>query len=675
MSLQEQVAQRQQAEAALHASEARLRAILNSALDGIIFIDAQGKVVEFNRAAERTFGHSRAEVLGQSMAELIIPPVLRERHYQGLARYLATGEGPVLNQRIEMSALRADGTEFPVELTITRIDRDGPPLFTGFVRDITERQQAEAALRESEERYRDLFEANPHPMWVYDQETLAFLAVNEAAIRRYGYSKAEFLAMTIKDIRPAEDVPRLLEEIANLAPGLDTGGVWRHRKKDGTLIDVEIAAHGLGFGGRPARLVLATDITERKRAEDEIRKLNAELEQRVQKRTAQLAAANRELENEVVERRRAEEALKASEALYHSLVESLPLNIFRKDWGGRFTVSNQQHCQTLGRPVEAILGKTDFDLHPPELAAKYRQDDLRVMESRKVFEDIEEHQKPDGERIYVHVVKVPVYDSRGEVIGMQGAFWDVTDRQRAEAKIKKLNKDLEQRAADLEAANKELEGFSYSVSHDLRAPLRAVGGFARILLEDYAAQLDPEARRYLGLVQDNARRMGQLIDDLLAFSHLGRQTLVKQTVHPAEVARQAFAELRAEYEQRNVEIRIDDLPHCQADSSLLKQVFVNLLANALKFTRGREVARLTVSCRPTDAGEVAYFVQDNGVGFDTRYAHKLFGVFQRLHRAEDYEGTGVGLALVQRIIRRHGGRVWAEAEVEQGATFYFTIGD
>ena len=251
---------------------------------------------------------------------------------------------------------------------------------------------------------------------------------------------------------------------------------------------------------------------------------------------------------------------------------------------------------------------------------------------------------------------------------------EVAERNRAEAEVRRLNRELEdrvrQRTAELEAANKELEAFSYSVSHDLRAPLRAIDGFSRILLEDAAAQLSPEAQRYLQLVCDNTRQMGRLIDDLLAFSRLSRQPLRKRQVEPAKLVQQALDTLRAEREGRRVEITIGDLSICQGDPALLRQVWINLLANALKFTRQREVAVIEVGCR-TDKAELVYFVRDNGVGFDMQYAHKLFGVFQRLHRAEEYEGTGVGLAIVQRIIHRHGGRVWAEAD--NGATFSFTL--
>jgi light-regulated signal transduction histidine kinase (bacteriophytochrome) len=232
---------------------------------------------------------------------------------------------------------------------------------------------------------------------------------------------------------------------------------------------------------------------------------------------------------------------------------------------------------------------------------------------------------------------------------------------------------VRQRTAELEAANKELEAFSYSVSHDLRAPLRAINGFSRILLEEHAPYLSDDAQRYLHIVRDSAQEMGQLIDDLLIFSRLGRQPLTKQLVAPADIVRQVLEDLRSEREGRCVNLVIGELPVCQADPVLLKQVFVNLLANALKFTRRREVARIEIGCREV-GGEAVYFVKDNGVGFDMQYAPKLFGVFQRLHRAEDYEGTGVGLAIVQRVIHRHGGRVWAEAAVDHGATFAFTLG-
>jgi signal transduction histidine kinase len=241
------------------------------------------------------------------------------------------------------------------------------------------------------------------------------------------------------------------------------------------------------------------------------------------------------------------------------------------------------------------------------------------------------------------------------------------------AERKRVAEEILDRNKQIEEANKELEAFSYSVSHDLRAPLRAMDGFSRILLEKYSSHLAPEALGYVGRVRANAKQMGQLIDDLLAFSRLGRQPLRREEIIPTDIIRHVLQDLQQEQAGRRAEISVGDLPPCKADPALLKQVFVNLLSNALKFTRERDVARIEVGCRQTEDGPV-YFVKDNGVGFDMRYADKLFGIFQRLHRIEEYDGTGVGLAIVQRIVHRHDGRVWAEAEVNRGATFYFTLG-
>src|SRR3984885_3359395 len=250
---------------------------------------------------------------------------------------------------------------------------------------------------------------------------------------------------------------------------------------------------------------------------------------------------------------------------------------------------------------------------------------------------------------------------------------ELAERQRAEQEVRELNSKLDQRVRDrsaqLETSNKELEAFAYTISHDLRAPLRAINGFSGILLEEHASQLPGEAQRYLNVVSQQTKHMGQLIDSLLAFSRLNRLALRKESVAPSDLVRQAWESLRIERGARQALLKIGDLPPCKGDPMLLKQVFVNLLSNALKYTRMRAIARIEVGT--TDTG--VYYVRDNGVGFDMRYRNKLFGVFQRLHPAEDYEGNGVGLAIVQRIVQRHGGRVWADAVLNQGATFYITL--
>lgn len=374
-----------------------------------------------------------------------------------------------------------------------------------------ERKRAAEVLRESDERYRYMFEANPMPMWVRDSETGGFLAVNDAAVKLYGYSREEFSRLTGLDIRPEEERATWLEFTRQRDPRGNTIRRWRHCKKDGTIIDVEVFSHGFTYEGRPSRLAMINDITERLRYQREIEELNAELERRVRERTAQL-----------------------------------------------------------------------------------------------------------------------------------------------------------------EVSNRELESFAYSVSHDLRAPLRSIEGFSQALMEDYGGRFDDTGNDYLRRVRGAAQRMAGLIDDLLALSRVSSSEMRSAAVDLSALAAEIVEELRRQEPERTVDVTVEPRLAVRGDPSLLRIALQNLLHNAWKFTATRAAASIAFGMTEND-GRRVFFVRDNGVGFDMAYSGKLFGAFQRLHREAEFPGTGVGLATVQRIIRRHGGEVWAEAAAERGATFYFTL--
>lgn len=501
------VKERRAAEAALREREATLRLFIEHAPAALAMFDRDMRYLAVSH--RWTFDYALTDdVLGRCHYEVF--PEITERwkaiHRRGMA-------GEVLRStedRFDRADGRAQWLRWEVRPWYSSDGGVGGIVI--FSADITEAKESEAALRAGEERYRQLFESSPQILWVYDLESLAFLAVNEAAVARYGYTRDEFLGMTIAEIRPPEDVPALRENVAHVTTGLDDAGIWRHRLKDGTLIWVEIRSHALTYGGRPAELVLATDVTERLRVEGEIRALTEGLERRVRERTAQL-----------------------------------------------------------------------------------------------------------------------------------------------------------------QAANTELESFSYSVSHDLKAPLRAIDGYSA-LLEEKAVEMDDEGRRLVGEVRANAQQMGRLIEDLLAYSRVGRAALAREWVDAAAIVLDLVERERRIAPARRVELEVRDVPPVWADPLLLRQALENVVGNAVKFTRTRSVARIEVSGQRGE-GFVELVIRDNGVGFDMRYSHKLFGVFERLHYPDEFEGTGVGLAIVKRIVERHGGAVGAESALDVGTVVRLTFAE
>lgn len=362
--------------------------------------------------------------------------------------------------------------------------------------------------------------------------------------------------------------------------------------------------------------------------------------------------------------------------------------IFNSITDGVVFADNNRRLVMVNPAMTAIWGYEPEELYGRDTEFLYaRKSDYKKMghqryhpgpsQTHEIFQV--PYRRKDGSVFIGETLGSQVRDADGKVLGYVGIHRDITERKEAEEKIRKLNlelsdrvREVSERTRQLEAANKELEAFSYSVSHDLRTPLRAIEGFARMLLEDNASQLDQEGLRLLGVIRSNTRIMAELIDDLLALSRLGRQELRVQKIDLGDLAASMFEELRTQAPDRRMELIMDPLPPALGDRLLLNQVVANLLGNAVKFTKPRDRAIIEVGGW-TEGKENIYFIKDNGVGFDMRYVDKIFGVFQRLHRREDFEGTGVGLAIVQRIISRHGGRVWATGKVDKGAIFYFAL--
>ncbi len=412
------------------------------------------------------------------------------------------------------------------------------------------------------------------------------------------------------------------------------------------------------------------------RARAQLENSNVELEQRVVERTEQLSAKAHLLA-------KSGEALRLESRTLQSVLDNMEEGLAAADATGHFTLWNRAAETILGTPAKNDLAPENwsegYGLYLSDGETPCPTENLplvRAISGEPCDAELFVRNPGCPKGVWIEVSARPLKDEGGQPQGGLATFRDISRRKHDEDQIRILNDDLEQkvkqRTSQLEAANKELEAFTYSVSHDLRAPLRHISGFSRILIEEFAASVPAEASRYLERIADGARKMGVLLDELLALAGVGRHALSAQSADLNLLVEDVISMLAPETKGRLVEWWIADLGSVHCDLALLRQVFQNLIANALKFTRPRATAIIEIGCME-DRGESTFFVRDNGVGFDMKYADKLFGVFQRLHKLEDFEGTGIGLATVRRIIQKHAGRTWAEAELGKGATFYFTM--
>ena len=370
------------------------------------------------------------------------------------------------------------------------------------------------------------------------------------------------------------------------------------------------------------------------------------------------------------------QALQDSEERFRATFEQAAVGIAHVGLDGKWLRVNERLCQMTGYTREELLRLTFQDItHPDDLAADLALVQALLAGEKPTYSLDKRYLRKDASILWIGLT-VSLMARAGTPQYFISVIEDITERKAAEEQIRRLNEELEQRVeertAELYIANRELESFSYSVSHDLRAPLRAIDGFSRIALQDYGGDVPPQAREYIERISDKTRHMARLIDDLLEFSRLGKKPLATQSIDLRDLAMKCTVDLKDAQANRTVDIRLGLLPTCDGDYALLKQVFINLLSNAFKFKKFCSQARIDVGSY-IENGDTVIYVKDNGPGFDMRYAEKIFGVFERLHRLDEYEGTGVGLAIVKRIIERHGGRIWAISELGQGAAFYFTL--
>lgn len=553
------------------------------------------------------------------------------------------------------------------------------------VRASEKQEQAEEELRRSVARYRNTLDNMMEGCQILGPD-MRYLYLNETACRHARKSAAELLGRTMDECFPGientiiyADIRRCLDEQRTE----QTENLFVY--PDGSHAFFQLCIQPVPEGV----FVLSLDISERKKVEERMVQINAELEGRVAERTVALEALNAEL--------------RSSQAELQSLFDSLPGLYLVLTPEFKIVGVSDAYLKATMTTRGGIMGRGLFEVFPdnPNDPAADGSSNLRASLNRVLKSAVPDTmaiqrydvRRPDGtfEERFWSPVNSPLLDSAGQVRHIIHRVEDVTEFvqhkqrplmhdgepltekfQQMEAEIFHSAQKVQAANKLLEAANKELESFSYSVSHDLRAPLRAMDGFSRAVLEDHAATLPEDGRRHLQIIRSNAQRMGQLIDDLLTFSRLSRAPLKKLPVDMRALVLAALEDLGVDLNSSRLDLRLTDMPEGVGDAALLKQVWLNLLSNALKYSRKQETAIIEIGCLTND-GQKTYFVRDNGAGFDMRYAHKLFGVFQRLHRAEDYEGTGVGLAIVQRVIHRHGGRVWAESALGQGATFCFTL--
>jgi PAS domain S-box-containing protein len=525
---------------------------------------------------------------------------------------------------------------------------------------IAERKRAEAGLRESEKRYQNIFENAVEGIFQATPDaTGCFQNANPAQARMLGYESVEQMMHEVTEKRPRFWVdPQDRKTFFELAAkGALSNFEVQLRRRDGRLIWVSFTARPVldASGKLDCIEGMMLDITDRKEAAKRLNEHRQILEDLVLERTEELEKAK-------------------NTAQQYFDIAGVILLVVNAD--RRVTLINQKGCEVLGGTADDIIGSDWFERFVPK---DNRHDFIENFERLMAGElkPVDCVESPvltqNGRKLFIAWHSVLLTDRKKNIVGTLCSGEDITEKKRAEKQILRLDQDLQRRAAALEAANTELEAFTYSVSHDLRAPLRHIDGFIELLDKRTEMALDAQSRQYMHNISDAAQKMGRLVDGLLSFTRMGRHAMLAQPVALEPLVQDVIRKLEPDNTGRDIDWRISDLPVVRGDAAMLRMVLFNLISNALKFTRPRKQVIIEIGSLPDRKSQAVVFVRDNGVGFDMAYANKLFGLFQRLHRACEFEGTGSGLANVRRIIARQGGRTWATGEPDKGATFFFAL--
>ncbi|RJP69046.1 MAG: PAS domain S-box protein [Ignavibacteriales bacterium] len=643
MGIDRDITERMHSEEALKQSEKKYRYIVDTANEGIWMFDKELNTSFANARMAEILGYENKEILiGKPIIDFIFEEDLNDHSERMEKRH--NGISEIFERRFRCKDGHAVWTLVSGTTIFDENNNFNGTL--GLVTDITELKKSEQALKQSEQRYKQLLESitdYTYSVQLKDGQPVSTVH-SYGCVKVTGYFSEEYLTIPklwLNMVHP-DDQP-LVEHYADpLCEGKEIPPL-EHRiiHKNGSVIWVrntyvlkhDVNGKVIGYDG------LISDITERKVAEEKLR---------------------------------------SERSLLRIIIDNLPDAVYTKDTNCKKTLANAADVRLMGaKSEEEVLGKDDFSFHTKELAEKFIADDKSVIQSGKPILYKEEFVfNENGRKNWLLTSKLPLWDEREQLIGLVGIGRDITERKLAEEEIRNLNIELEdrvvKRTTQLEAANKELEAFSYSVSHDLRAPLRHASGYVDLLVKRCKSDLSEKGQHYLSSIADSVHQMGMLIDDLLQFSRTGRTEMHRYNSDMNDIVNEVIKSLNQDIPDRKIKWTVNKLPSVFCDRAMLKLVWTNLLSNSVKFTRTREIGNIEIGVQEEE-NEYKFIVRDNGVGFDMQYSQKLFGVFQRLHSMEEFEGTGIGLANVRRIILRHEGRTWAEAELDKGATFFFTL--